>query len=55
MAAAQATMRNFLSMVIKVADSPGTNVHDCRDVVRDEGLESIDDLIEFEEDDVKIL
>ena len=55
MAAAQATMRDFLSVVIGVADSPGANVHDRRDAVRYEGLESVDDLIEFEEDDVKIL
>ena len=55
MAAAQAAMRNFLGGIIGIADSTGANVHDRRDAVRDEGMETIDDLAEFDEEDVKNL
>lgn len=57
MAVAQTAMRNFLSTVIGIADSPGTGtaVHARRDAVRAENLENIEDLAEFEDDDIKIL
>ena len=55
MAAAQAEMRNFLADVIGIADSPGTNIHARRDAVRNEGLEVMADLIEFDDEDVKTL
>ena len=55
MAAAQAAMRNFLGGIIGIADSTGANIHDRRDAVRNEGMQTIDDLAEFEEEDVKIL
>ena len=57
MAASQAAMRNFLSTVIGIADSPGigNDIHARRDAIRNEGMESIEDLTEFEDDDVKVL
>ena len=55
MAANQAAMRNFLANVIGIADSPGVDIHERRDAIRNEGMESIGDLVEFEDDDVKIL
>ena len=54
MAAATATMRIFLRDVIGIPDAVG-NVHARRDAIRNEGLYSMDDLAEFDEQDVKIL
>ena len=48
-------MRNFLSTVIGIPDSTGGDIHERRDAVRSQGMETIDDLIEFDDDDVKIL
>ena len=55
MAAAAATIRNFLADVIGINDGPVGNIHQIRDKVRDEGLDQITDLVEFDDEDVKIL
>ena len=55
MAAARTEMRNFLSTVIGIPDSTGGNIHERIDAVQSKGMETIDDLIKFDNDDVKIL
>ena len=55
MAAAAAQMRTFLREVIGIADSPVPELGARREAVREEGLETISDLADFDEDDVKIL
>ena len=55
MAAAAATIRNYLADVIGIADGPPGNLNLVRDKVRQEGLDNIGDLIEFDDEDVKIL
>ena len=54
MAAAIATIRNYLRDVIGIADVTG-NVHARRDAIRDEGIGSMDDFPEFDEEDIKVL
>ena len=55
MAAEAATMRTFLREVIGINDTPPPDVTARREAVREEGLETINDLADFDEDDVKIL
>ena len=55
MAAATATIRLFLRDVIGISDVAGGNVHARRDAIRNEGLFVMDDLSEFDEEDIKVL
>ena len=55
MAAAAAHMRTFLREVIGISDSPAPDIGARREAVREEGLETIINLGDFKEDDVKIL
>ena len=55
MAATAAHMRTFLREVIGIDDTPPPDTGARRDAVRGEGLETITDLADFDEDDVKIL
>ena len=55
MAAEAATMRTFLREVIGIGDSPPPNPGARREAVRQEGLEAITDLADFNEEDVKVL
>ena len=53
--AAQA-MRTYLRDVIGIGDNAGTGAENLRRVaVQDEGLETIEDFLEFDEDGIKIL
>ena len=53
MAANAAQMRNFLKDVIGIADVVGANTGARREAVREEGLETINDLIEFDDKHLK--
>ena len=55
MAAAAAHMRTFLREVIGITDSPPPDTGARREAVRQEGLETITDLADFNEEDVKVL
>jgi len=55
MAAAAAEIRNFLSNVIGMVDAAGCDVNARRQAVMDEGLSTMQDLSEFNEEDVKTL
>ena len=55
MAAASANMRNFLSNVIGISNATGTDINARRQAVMDEGLSVMDDLIEFDDEDIKVL
>ena len=55
MAAAAREMRAYLRDVIGISDSPVGDVDAIRDAVRNEGLDSITDLAEFEVDDIKVV
>ena len=54
MVAARTEMRNYLRGVIGIADVTG-DLHARRDAVRNKGLETMADLAEFKESDIKIL
>ena len=53
--ATAAAMRAYLRDVIGLADSAGTNPNARRDAVRDEGLDSIQDFVEFDDDGIRTL
>ena len=55
MAVAAASMRTYLRDVIGIPDSPGADVNARRVAVQNEGLETISDLIEFDEKGIKTL
>ena len=55
MAANAAQMRTYLRDIIGIADSPAPDLAARREAVREEGLETITDLADFDEEDIKIL
>ena len=55
MTAAAAVMRLYLQNVTGIGDSPMGEATAKRDAVREEGIDNIEDLADFEEGDIKIL
>ena len=49
MAGAAAEMRKYLNAFIGIVDAPGGNADACRDAIRDERLDTIQDLSEFDQ------